>query len=180
MDFRPIPNWMLTSPQQPDASALRCRAWGRTGYAVFNLNSFFFPTSTLAGFNLKHPGNFNVGSPACMFLEQPDHRVLDCAQAILGLLFAATALGRSDGWEMGSGNTTEHEYAYDINMFAVVRVRATSEAKARAALVRALDAADLNVNLCDREGNLLITEASIALDGADGPSLFEVDGKEAE
>jgi hypothetical protein len=74
----------------------------------------------------------------------------------------------------------KHEYAFDIKMFAVVRVQADNEEKARSALERALDCADLMVRLSDVDGDMLLTEASMHLDDELGPSLFEIDGQMAE
>lgn len=75
-----------------------------------------------------------------------------------------------------------HKYAFDIKMYAVVRVTATSEQKAREALDQCLSCMDLSEHTVDGINDTLardlcITEASLTTeDGA--PELFELDGVE--
>jgi len=75
---------------------------------------------------------------------------------------------------------TEHEYAFDVKLFAVVRVKAPSEANARNLLTTFLDAAtiDEEVGVWGDSG-VTITEASLSTDD-DEPLLFEIDGKETD
>ena len=68
------------------------------------------------------------------------------------------------------------EYAFDVKMFAVVRVKAETRKKAEKILEAALDCADLNVSAHSREGSAQVTEASIYVDDVNYPYLFEVDG----
>ena len=75
---------------------------------------------------------------------------------------------------------SEHEYAFDVTLSAVVRIKTTSEQTARAAMRRLLDCAGLNVVLCDPIVKLRITEASICDDAGHCPFLFEVDGSSVE
>lgn len=72
------------------------------------------------------------------------------------------------------------EYAFDVTLSAVVRIKTTSEQTARAAMRRLLDCAGLNVVLCDPIVKLRITEASICDDAGHCPFLFEVDGSSLE
>ena len=72
------------------------------------------------------------------------------------------------------------EYAFDVKMFAVVRIKAESRGKAEAALSKGLDTADLMVRIPERDGVLTLTEASIFLDDVNFPYLFEVDGHEVD
>lgn len=71
-----------------------------------------------------------------------------------------------------------HEYAFDVKMLAVVRLKAIDQARAESALVEALDCARLNVKLTKQESEMHITEASIYVDDEQFPFLFEVDGEE--
>ena len=68
-----------------------------------------------------------------------------------------------------------HEYAFDIKMAAVVRVRARNADDAEAALLDCLGCAELNVKLSTGFAETAITEASICIDDAEFPFLFEVD-----
>jgi hypothetical protein len=73
---------------------------------------------------------------------------------------------------------TKHEYAFDVKLAGVVRVRADSLENARSAMESALDCANLNVSFSDPLGRVEITEASVYVDDVCGPQLFEVDGKD--
>ncbi len=63
------------------------------------------------------------------------------------------------------------EYAFDVKLWAVARVKATTEAEAREKL-RSIDCVDLAYE----HGDVRMTEAS--LQDVDGSELFEVDGIE--
>lgn len=65
------------------------------------------------------------------------------------------------------------EYAFDIKMFAAIRVKANSEKEARKMLAEALNCADANFGAWDN-GDPIMGEASI--DGH--ASLYEVDGEQ--
>lgn len=70
-----------------------------------------------------------------------------------------------------------HEYAFDIKMFAVVRVKASNRVIAEKILAKALDYANLDIEVRSEEGDLVITEASIHIDDVEYPYLFEFDGE---
>jgi len=79
-----------------------------------------------------------------------------------------------------------HEYAFDVKLFAVVRVEAANEAAARKALTKVLDCMDLSDATIDGMNSVLgdvkITEASLDSDDSvypHGAELFEVDGESA-
>ena len=64
--------------------------------------------------------------------------------------------------------------AFDIKMFAGLRIHAASEAEARADLAKYLDCATVNFG-ADKDGDPITGEASI-----DGEAdLFEIDGETA-
>ena len=71
--------------------------------------------------------------------------------------------------------TVEHEYAFDVKLFAVVRIKAKSEESARTLLNEALSCANIDW----KENNVNITEASLTTDDGE-PLLFEIDGEETE
>lgn len=71
----------------------------------------------------------------------------------------------------------QHEYAFDVKLFAVIRVLADSKKNAIKILDELFDAASLNVTLKDHEAALKITEASLHVDDVEYPYLFEIDGK---
>lgn len=74
-----------------------------------------------------------------------------------------------------------HEYAFDIKLAAVVRVKAASEKKARAYVLKYLDCVDLsNGEKVAVKGDVVVTEASAEMDDVCGPFLFEVDGEPVE
>ena len=73
-----------------------------------------------------------------------------------------------------------HEYAFDVKMSALVRIKANDQEQAERALTRALDCASLKLPGQDAAGEAIITECSIDVDDADYPFLFEIDGKDAE
>jgi hypothetical protein len=68
------------------------------------------------------------------------------------------------------------EYAFDVKMFAVVRINAETRKRAEAILGEALDCADLNVTKHSTFGEAKVSEASVHLDDEGYPYLFEVDG----
>lgn len=65
----------------------------------------------------------------------------------------------------------EQEYAFDIQLYAVARVRAKSEKEARRKMHDVIDCIDIGYN----EDGVKLTEASQAQDKE--PLLFEVDGE---
>ncbi len=70
-----------------------------------------------------------------------------------------------------------HEYAFDVKLVAVIRIQSPSKALAIAELTRHVDCLDLCFTLTDADSRIEITEASLSLDDADFPYLFEVDGE---
>ena len=68
------------------------------------------------------------------------------------------------------------EYAFDIKLAAIVRIRAPSLQKAEQALTNALDCANLDVKIQQPVGGVRLTEASVWVDDVEHPYLFEVDG----
>jgi hypothetical protein len=68
------------------------------------------------------------------------------------------------------------EYAFDVKMFAVVRINALSRKVAEKILNTALDCADLNVSAKSGFDTSTITESSVYIDDVGYPYLFEVDG----
>lgn len=66
------------------------------------------------------------------------------------------------------------EYAFDIELFAAVRVNAPNEATARQMLAEAFEAADTNFGAWP-DGSPILGEASLS--DLATPSLFEVDGE---
>lgn len=80
----------------------------------------------------------------------------------------------------------EFRLAYDVKLAAVARMTVTAaslaEAKRIASLVLrdALDGASINTEVRNNvDGrSVRLTEASAYMDDADGPRLFEIDGKE--
>jgi hypothetical protein len=73
-----------------------------------------------------------------------------------------------------------HEYAYDLKLWAVVRVKAQTEKAAREAIIATLDCADLSkLRLTDPA--VTITEAStIAPEEGEEYKPFEIDGKDTD
>lgn len=67
------------------------------------------------------------------------------------------------------------EYTFDVKLFATIRVKADSEAQAKAMLREHLDAADANFGAWP-DGNPILAEAS--MDGT--ADLIEVDGEAVE
>ena len=66
-----------------------------------------------------------------------------------------------------------HEYAFDVKLFAAIRVRAESEAEARAMIRDHIDGADANLGAWP-DGTPILCEVS-----ADGEAdLYEVDGED--
>lgn len=76
-----------------------------------------------------------------------------------------------------------HEYAFDVKLFAVIRVKATSEANAREAMDVVLSCMELSQFTIDGMNDVLkvesmqITEASLTTEDGE-PHLFELDGVE--
>jgi hypothetical protein len=68
------------------------------------------------------------------------------------------------------------EYAFDVKLFAVVRISARTRKQAEAILNQALDCADLDVNAMSRHGTARVTQASLSVDDEGYPYLCEVDG----
>ena len=66
------------------------------------------------------------------------------------------------------------EFAFDIMISAVARVKAVNEDEARMFMDEILEGVDLNFV----HGPIKLTEASIVIGGDDEPELFEIDGKE--
>ena len=69
-----------------------------------------------------------------------------------------------------------HEYAFDVKMFATIRVNADSEAEARAILAEKINCASCNAGAW-ANGDPILFEASI--DDYEGGCLIEVDGEAA-
>lgn len=80
---------------------------------------------------------------------------------------------------------TTHEYAFDVKLYAVVRVNAPDEDTAREALDKALACMNLSEHTVDGMNDVLgersvrITEASLTTEDGE-PFLFELDGNETE
>lgn len=72
------------------------------------------------------------------------------------------------------------EFAYDIKLAAVVRVKARSSSEAKAFLATALDCVDLKFTFDAKDCRGRITEASLSVDDGEYPYLFEVDGISTE
>lgn len=67
----------------------------------------------------------------------------------------------------------KHEYAFDVKLFAALRVKAHSEKEARELLAQALDCVTINCGAI--LGEPLIGEASIDEEGEF--DLYEIDGE---
>lgn len=72
------------------------------------------------------------------------------------------------------------EYAFDVKLYAVVRVKAPDRIRAESALATAMDCADLNIGIAAKDWAVTLTEASIEVDDVEFPFLFEVDGVPVE
>jgi len=72
---------------------------------------------------------------------------------------------------------SKHEYAFDVKLFAIVRVEANSLVTAKWAVEKSLSCADLNVSFEDKRGSVKVTDASVEMDDVCGPELVEVDGE---
>lgn len=70
-----------------------------------------------------------------------------------------------------------HEYAFDVKMFAAIRVRATSETEARKLMSEHVSAIDCTAGDWPN-GTPITFETSI--DDEEGGCLFEIDGKHVE
>lgn len=80
-----------------------------------------------------------------------------------------------------------NEYAFDVKLFAVVRVKAANEQMARKGLATVIDCLDLSHATIDGMNDVLeeikITEVSLDADDScyeQGAELFEVNGEEPE
>lgn len=71
-----------------------------------------------------------------------------------------------------------HEYAFDVKLYSVVRIRATSRKAAENVLEQALNEASLKIK--SRHNNGRITEASTYVDDVEFPYLFEFNGRDVE
>jgi hypothetical protein len=69
----------------------------------------------------------------------------------------------------------QREYAFDVRLFAAIRVRAKTEAEARALLAEHMTAADCNGGAWP-DGSPITFEASV---DDDHPDLIEIDGEAA-
>ena len=67
-----------------------------------------------------------------------------------------------------------HEYLFDVKLFASIRVKANSEAEARAMMIEALECADANFGAWPN-GDPILAEAS--LDEPANDELVEIDGE---
>lgn len=80
----------------------------------------------------------------------------------------------------------QHEYAFDCKLWAVVRVKATSEKKAREAAMQVIDAVDVTpafiggFNEEAQQRGVRLTEVSIAEENEGGLDLIEIDGEAPE
>jgi hypothetical protein len=68
-----------------------------------------------------------------------------------------------------------HEYAFDVKLFAVVRVKAPTKEAAIAALKDVIDCAELP--LFAEQHGVVVTEASLSVDTTEAFEPFEVDGR---
>lgn len=73
-----------------------------------------------------------------------------------------------------------HEYAFDITLIGVVRVKGCDEETARRHLLERLDGADANLG-CWMDGAPILAEVSLVTTdndpGVGPPSLYEIDGE---
>lgn len=67
----------------------------------------------------------------------------------------------------------QHEYMFDVKLFATIRVKAATVEEARGKYVRLLDCATANLGMLD--GEPLLCEVS--LDEPENDELVEVDGE---
>ena len=78
--------------------------------------------------------------------------------------------------------TTLNEYAFDVKLFAVVRVRAESLEKARAAMHLTVDAMEPTGEWLDSfnsQEQVKVTEVSLAQDGeGENEMPFEINGED--
>lgn len=81
----------------------------------------------------------------------------------------------SESTEQDSSSQELHEYAFDVKLQAVIRVKATSAESAKELLHNTFDAASCNGGAWPN-GDPVLYEASTA-EGYE-PELFEIDGKE--
>lgn len=72
-------------------------------------------------------------------------------------------------------SSTKHEYAFDVRLQAVIRVKATSIKQARKHMRQVVDAADAK----SLPPSVQLTEFSLSEDGElDNEQPFEIDGEE--
>jgi len=69
------------------------------------------------------------------------------------------------------------EFAFDVKLFAVVRIKAQNEKEARRKLAYFEDEFDLFANLTDSTSEVVLTSASFDDNGAENAELFEIDGE---
>jgi len=74
---------------------------------------------------------------------------------------------------------TKHDYAFELKMYAVIRLQAGCEAEARQALLAAFDGVDVTVPQPNPALTPLL-RASLYVDDELGPHLLEVDGADAD
>ena len=67
-----------------------------------------------------------------------------------------------------------HEYAFDVKLFAAIRVRAPDEKTARAMLRAEIDGNEADLGLWP-DGSSITAEVS--MDDGDGDDLYEIDGE---
>jgi len=75
---------------------------------------------------------------------------------------------------------TKHEYAYDIKMFAIIRLYASDKKEAERLLTLAINNARLTIDSVDPEVTSAITDTAINVDDVLGPWLFEIDGEDVD
>jgi hypothetical protein len=68
-----------------------------------------------------------------------------------------------------------HEYAFDVKLFAAIRVKAKSEAEARAMMRECISAATANLGAWPN-GDPIVCEVSC--DDTDHDTLYEIDGED--
>jgi hypothetical protein len=75
---------------------------------------------------------------------------------------------------------TQHEYAYDIKMFAIIRLRASDRTQAKKLARLAADLACLEFHAADDRLRVAIVDASVHVDDEGGPYLIEIDGEDVD
>ena len=72
-----------------------------------------------------------------------------------------------------------HEYAFDVKLFAVIRVQATSTEDAKKTAQQAIDCVDLSKCVLNNTATK-ITEATLSTDDEERFDPFEIDGEETD